>query len=104
MSAGPAIKQLVHGLLRELHSPASRHGVLGIYRAHVMDTARRFRVTGEEHCRARDELAHLGALYHSYLSSRRRHQLLLQTYKGGGERTTADTAAMVGFKLPHDPR
>ncbi|KAF0311824.1 X-box-binding protein 1 [Amphibalanus amphitrite] len=43
MSAGPAVKQLVHGLLRELHSPASRHGVLGIYRAHVMDTARRFR-------------------------------------------------------------
>ena len=61
-------------------------------------------VTGEEHCRARDELTHLGAIYQSYLSSRRRHQQLLQTYRGGGERSTRETAGLVGLKLPHDPR
>jgi len=99
-------KWLVRGLLRELKSSTARPEASQLYRDHVMDTARRFQVTGEEHCRARDELTHLAVTYRSYLHSRRRHGELLAHYKGSGERSIADAAAIVGLNLPHeyDPR
>ncbi|XP_037078299.1 protein FMC1 homolog isoform X2 [Pollicipes pollicipes] len=99
-----AAKWLVRGLLRELRASTTRPEASNMYRDYVLDTARRFQVTGEQHCRARDELTYLADTYRSYLRSRRRHAELLQAFRGRGERSVRDTAALVGFKLPHDPR
>ncbi len=59
-------------------------------------------MTGELACRERDQAESLARAYLSYLESSRKHCELLQHYHGRGERTVADTAQMVGFKLPHD--
>ncbi|KXJ69267.1 hypothetical protein RP20_CCG028028 [Aedes albopictus] len=42
--------------------------------------------------------------YLCYLRSVRKHKELSEMYSGRGERSIRDTADMVGFKLPHDPK
>lgn len=42
--------------------------------------------------------------YLCYLRSSRMSQEIHDEFHGKGERTVAETAHMVGFKLPHDPK
>ena len=44
----------------------------------------------------------LGKTYLQYLQSSYRHLSMVTTYKGKGERSTRETADLMGFKLPHD--
>jgi hypothetical protein len=46
----------------------------------------------------------LGQTYHCYLQSLRNYKRINDDYKGAGERSIKDTANLVGFKLPHDPK
>jgi len=46
----------------------------------------------------------IGQTYLSYLRNTRLYLELLSKYKGKGERSIQDTATMVGFKLPNEPK
>ena len=65
---------------------------------------RKHRVTQREHCKAAEEMRHLADTYATYLSHRRKWEALHMEYHAKGERSVADTAKIVGFKLPHDPK
>ncbi|CAB3382172.1 Hypothetical predicted protein [Cloeon dipterum] len=69
-----------------------------------MQLYRKNQVTDEQLCRAQSELAHLSETYSCYLSSLRRYSAIKDAYHSQGERTVRQTADMVGFKLPHDPK
>ena len=43
-------------------------------------------------------------LYRTYLASQRKYMELHDEYNSKGERSVEETAKLVGFKLPHDPK
>lgn len=71
---------------------------------HILEQSRRHRETSEVLCKAREELKCLGETYLSYLASQRKYNEIKNTYAGRGERSIKETADLVGFKLPHDPK
>ncbi|XP_052866530.1 protein FMC1 homolog [Anopheles cruzii] len=71
---------------------------------YITDQYRRFETTEQQHCRAKEELQFTADTYRCYLESVRTLKQLSEAYRGKGERTIRDTADMVGFKLPHDPK
>ncbi|XP_066960907.1 protein FMC1 homolog [Macrobrachium rosenbergii] len=98
--------QTLRSLLRELryslpghekvqHSPAF---------AYIMEYYRRNAVTDQQYCREQEELAHLAKTCATYLESSRKYKEIHAEYHSRGERTVRQTADLVGFKLPHDPR
>ncbi|XP_014245087.1 protein FMC1 homolog [Cimex lectularius] len=71
---------------------------------YLFSQARRFQVTELQECRAKDEMKFLLDSYANYLHSQRKYGELLKIYGQNGERTVTDTASMLGFKLPQDPK
>lgn len=71
---------------------------------YVLSQYQRYRVTDQQLCKAQEEMEHLANTYLCYLQSVRRSAEIHQSYKGKGERSVQETANMVGFKLPHDPK
>ncbi len=63
-----------------------------------------FQVTGKQHCKAAEEMRHLADSYTSYLRSQRLWLATHEEYHAKGERSVRETAQIVGFKLPHDPK
>jgi len=62
-----------------------------------------FQVTGERQCRARQEALHASQAYLCLLASTRQHVALHNIYRGKGDRTIAEAAALVGLQLPSQP-
>ncbi|KAK7014124.1 hypothetical protein SK128_028368 [Halocaridina rubra] len=92
------IKELRHGLpdhLKIQHSPAFTY---------IMENYRRNAVTDQQYCREQEEMDSLAKTMVTYLESSRRYKEIHDEYHAKGERTVQDTANIVGFKLPHDPR
>ncbi|XP_014279347.1 protein FMC1 homolog [Halyomorpha halys] len=71
---------------------------------YIFHQYRRFGVTDQMYCRAQDEMKCVANTYVTYLQSIRRFKELVRTYHSAGERSVEDTANIVGFKLPHDPK
>lgn len=71
---------------------------------YILDQYHQYRVTDQQLCKAQEEMAHLASTYLCYLQSVRRTAEITQMYKGKGERSVEETASLVGFKLPHDPK
>lgn len=71
---------------------------------YIVSQYRKFETTEQQHCRAKDEMQYAAQTYLCYLRSVRKHKELSEMYGGRGERSVRDTADMVGFKLPHDPK
>ncbi|XP_050507202.1 protein FMC1 homolog [Diabrotica virgifera virgifera] len=71
---------------------------------YVISQFRKYKTTDEQLCKARQEMDFMAKTYLCYLKSTRLSDEIHQEYHGKGERTVADTANMVGFKLPHDPK
>lgn len=71
---------------------------------YILDQYKRFSVTDQQLCKAQEEMRYLSETYLCYLRSTRKSIELHKHYKGKGDRTTEETASMVGFKLPHDPK
>lgn len=46
----------------------------------------------------------LAETYTSYLKSQRLYTKVHEEFHSKGERSVAETARLVGFKLPHDPK
>lgn len=65
---------------------------------------KKFKTTDQQICRAKEEMQFLGQTYLCYLQSLRKQQEIQKHFHGKGERSIRDTANLVGFKLPQDPK
>lgn len=101
-SSSSTLKQL----LSELKAIRSGEGssAYSLATKYITDQYRRFETTEQQHCRAKEELQFTAQTYRCYLESLRKLKDLNESYRGKGERSIRDTADMVGFKLPHDPK
>ncbi len=105
-------KSLLRGLYRELRhsmptagSADGKQRIMGSPAAEYIGAQmRRFQLTERQHCRAVGELRHLADTYRTYLASQRLYQQVHEEFHAKGERSVEDTAKVVGFKLPHDPK
>ncbi|KAG8298099.1 hypothetical protein J6590_020766 [Homalodisca vitripennis] len=70
----------------------------------ILNQYRRFKVTDQQLCKAQEEMRYMSETYLCYLKSSRQYVELHKQYQGKGERSTEETANLVGFKLPHDPK
>lgn len=71
---------------------------------YVLSQYRKHQTTDQQYCKAIDEMHFKARTYCNYLNSTRKYKEINTEFKGKGERSIADTAKMVGFKLPHDPK
>lgn len=96
----------VRQIVQELRSvvPSDRALKNNIMVDYVLKQARAHRETSEVLCKEREELKHLAETYRCYLTSQRLYNDIKTNYTGKGERSIKETADLVGFKLPHDPK
>lgn len=73
-------------------------------RSHILQEYRRHQTSDKIHCKASEEMQHLAETYAAYLVSQRQWKIVHAEYHGVGDRSVEETARMVGFKLPHDPK
>lgn len=98
--------QLYTTILRELRL-ASRNGRLDKNTPafkYIKNQFEKHQTTQQTFCKAREEMKFLGQAYVTYLESLRMYAKIQTEYKGCGERSVKDTADIVGFKLPSDPK
>jgi hypothetical protein len=92
-------------LLRELRLSSSNGTIKESPAAkYILQQYKKYNTTDQQLCKAKDEMLFLGNTYLCYLQSLRKYIEINEEYKGAGERSVEDTAKMVGFKLPHDPK
>lgn len=98
--------QLYRSLLAELRrtSPGGRLAKNAPAVRYLRAQYDKYATTDEQLCKAKEEMRFLGQTYLCYLQSLRRSAEIQKHYKGCGERSVEETAALVGFKLPHDPK
>ena len=97
---------LLRHLIRELRLTNRSHKPFRespLYQ-YVLREFRKNQVTSEQVCKASEENRYLTDTYLCYLKSSRKSAELRSEFHGQGERTVQQTADMVGFKLPHDPK
>lgn len=71
---------------------------------YIIHQYKKFKVTDQQLCKAQEEMRYMSETYLCYLKSIRMYNELHKQYQGKGERSTEETANLVGFKLPHDPK
>ncbi|XP_011312145.1 UPF0562 protein C7orf55 [Fopius arisanus] len=97
--------KLIRSLLREIRAISSEGRIKdNIAVQYVMEQARAHKETSETLCKAREEMRHLAETYNCYLASLRMYKEINTEFAGAGERSVRETADLVGFKLPHDPK
>lgn len=98
--------QLFRSLLNELRlaNPTGKLNKDSLAVKYITSQFEKHQTTDEILCKAREEMKFLGETYLCYLQSLRKYNEINSEYKGKGERSVKDTANMVGFKLPHDPK
>lgn len=98
--------QLYRSLLNELRlaNPTGRMNKDSLAVKYITNQFEKHQTTDEMLCKAREEMQFLGETYLCYLRSLRKFNEIIGEYKGKGELSIKDTADMVGFKLPHDPK
>lgn len=69
-----------------------------------MNQYRKYQVTDQQLCKEQEEMFHLAQTYLCYVQSQRKYDVIHESYHAKGEKTVKETADMVGFKLPHDPK
>lgn len=98
--------QLYRSILNELRC-ASPNGTINkdaLAFKYIASQYRKYQTTDEQLCKAKEEMQFLGQTYLCYLQSLRKNAEIQKHFKGVGERSVEQTAGMVGFKLPHDPK
>lgn len=95
----------LRALLSELRQ-ASPNGCIkdNLAARYILAQYKKYQTTDQQLCKARDEVHFLGKTYLTYLSSLRKYKELHKEFHGRGERSVRETANMVGFKLPTDPK
>lgn len=96
-------------ILRQIISEL-RHGLPcgnfkeNLMMSYVIGQFRKFDTTDEQLCKAKEEMKAMAQTYLCYLKSSRMQSAIQEEFHGKGERSIEDTAKLVGFKLPHDPK
>jgi len=71
---------------------------------YIMMQFQKYKETDQQLCKAQEEMKFLASSYLCYLRSQRRYEEIHNQYHAKGERSVKETANMMGFKLPHDPK
>lgn len=71
---------------------------------YILKQYRKHYTTDEQLCKSREEMKFMANTYLCYLRSSRLHKEINEEFHGKGERSVGETASMLGFKLPHDPK
>lgn len=101
----PAVMKSLRQLTSELRKITSNSKIRETLQMQfILSQYRRNRVTDQQLCKAQEEMKFMADTYRCYLKSLRIHGEILSEYHGRGERTIEETANIVGFKLPHDPK
>lgn len=97
--------QTLRALLRELRL-ANPNGNIkeSLAATYILNQFKNYQTTDQTLCKAQEEMLFLGNTYLCYLQSKRNYEAIRVEYTGKGERSVQETADMVGFKLPHDPK
>lgn len=97
--------KLARELIREIRRVSSEQNTKNDTMVqYILEQARSHRETSQVLCKAREELKNLAETYLCYLTSQRMCKEIQARYTGKGERSIRETADLVGFKLPHDPK
>lgn len=97
--------KLIRSLVQEIRKSSSDQKIKdNIMVQYILEQAHAHRETSEIVCKAREELKNLAETYLCYLNSRRVCKEIQVRYTGKGERGIKETADLVGFKLPDDPK
>ncbi|XP_063891709.1 protein FMC1 homolog [Helicoverpa armigera] len=104
ISSKPALVTL-RQLLSELRKQGSSKKLADNQMAqYVFSQYRKYQTTDQQLCKAIDEMHFKAKTYCDYLVNSRRYKEINTEFKGKGERSVEETARMVGFKMPHDPK
>ncbi|KAL3277205.1 hypothetical protein HHI36_012555 [Cryptolaemus montrouzieri] len=71
---------------------------------YIVNQYKKYQTTDQQLCKAKEEMDFMAKTYLCYLQSSRLCQEIHDEFHSKGERTVEETAKMVGFKLPHDPK
>ncbi|KAJ9595413.1 hypothetical protein L9F63_013397, partial [Diploptera punctata] len=71
---------------------------------YILSQFRKYKETDQQLCKAREEMKFMAQSYLCYLQSQKRYEEIHNHYHAKGERSVTETANMLGFKLPHDPK
>ncbi|XP_045498908.1 protein FMC1 homolog [Colias croceus] len=95
------LRQLLSELRKQSSSPKLAENQMARY---VLSEYRKYQTTDQQLCKAVDEMHFKAKSYCEYLQNSRIYKEINEEFKGKGERSVEETAKMVGFKLPHDPK
>ncbi|GBP80658.1 Protein FMC1 homolog [Eumeta japonica] len=95
------LRQLLSELRKQSSTKKLKENQMAQY---VLGQYRKYQTTDQQLCRASEEMLSRARTYLSYLYNSRHYMQIYTEFKGKGERTIEETAKMVGFKLPHDPK
>ncbi|XP_030375876.1 protein FMC1 homolog [Scaptodrosophila lebanonensis] len=101
MSATTVLRSLLHELRQAAPNGCIKDSLAARY---ILAQFKKFKTTDQQLCKARNEAVFLGQTYLTYLTSTRNYNELHKEYHGRGERSVKETADLVGFKLPTDPK
>lgn len=97
--------QVIKQLLSELrHSGTQKKIKDSLGMQYILNECRKHKTTELQFCKAQEEMKFMANTYLCYLQSKRKYNEILIQYTGKGERSIEETANLVGFKLPHDPK
>lgn len=95
------LRQLISEI-RYISSEKKLHDSLLV--KYIMMQFHKYKETDQQLCKAQEEMKFLALSYLCYLQSQRRFEEIHNQYHAKGERSVKETADMVGFKLPKDPK
>lgn len=99
------IVKMVRSLVQELRRVSRNKNMKeNAMLQYIMEQAHIHKETSEVLCKAREELKNLAEMYLCYMRSQQACKAIHKQYAGKGERSIKETADLVGFKLPHDPK
>lgn len=104
MAANTNVK-LLRQLISEIRQAVSEGTVRNsLPIRYILSQFQKYKTTDQQLCKAQEEMKFMANTYLCYLRSGRKYNEINQQFHGKGERTVEETANMVGFKLPHDPK
>lgn len=95
---------LLRHIISELRHTSSKPLKDNLTLRYIINQFRKYQTTDQQICKAQEEMKYVASTYLCYLRSSRLHNEINAEFHGKGERTVEQTANMVGFKLPHDPK
>ena len=105
MTSTPAAKQTLRRLLNELRVSSPTGSIKDTLIAkYIVAQFQKYKTTDQQLCKDKEEMHYLGQTYLCYLKSLRQYKDINTYYKGHGDRSAKDTAHLVGFKMPDEPK